>query len=334
MNKKLEQIIKYNSEGFNLDFKKKEYGLGNNFSKNEILKDISAFANHHSNSDKFIIIGVKEENGVAKSFYNIETITDEASYQQFIFDNIEPKINFEYKSIIYNDMKLAYFRIFNNLSRPYLFKKNIQNPKNKKIEYKIGDGFIKIGSSSKKMDRNDFEDIYQDRFSKKDRKDDLEIEAYFSTTDDNIISDFDVRYIDVKIINKSNKSINFDVEMEVYGKKEHRLISKKDLVLELQKNKQKENTGFRFDVQIKQPYIDFHINFKEKDDFIIISRNNIHRHTAAVSISQNSYETDVFNEYLFVLNKETNQINAKIIIRSDDFTEGPIIKELTFNNNK
>jgi|AntRauTorcE11898_2_1112593.scaffolds.fasta_scaffold01099_2 predicted HTH transcriptional regulator len=98
MNQDIEQIIKYNSEGPTLDYKKEEYPLGKHAKRNEILKDISALANHHSDTDKYIIIGVKEENGVAKDFYEIERLTDEAAYQKFVNENIEPKINFNYKS--------------------------------------------------------------------------------------------------------------------------------------------------------------------------------------------------------------------------------------------
>src|SRR5690606_8063698 len=131
-------------EGATLDYKREEYPLGKHIKKNEFLKDISAFANHHSDSDKYIIIGVKEENGIANEFFEIETITDAASYQQFLNDNIEPEINFEYKTTTYNDKKIAYFRIYSNKNRPYLFKKNLQNHFTRETEYKIGDGFIRV----------------------------------------------------------------------------------------------------------------------------------------------------------------------------------------------
>ena len=108
MNRDLEQKIKYDCEGPTLDYKKEEYPLGKNNKRNEFLKDICAFANHHSDEDKFIIIGVEEENGVAKDFFEIENITDEASYQNFANENIEPTINFEYKSFIINNSSKVY----------------------------------------------------------------------------------------------------------------------------------------------------------------------------------------------------------------------------------
>lgn len=330
MNTELEQIIKYNSEGSNLDYKKEEYVLGKSEKKNEILKDISAFANHHSDSDKYIIIGVKEKDGVASEFYEIENLTDEATYQQFLFDNIEPKINFEYKSAIFEEKQIAYFRIFGNKNRPYLFKKNLQNPVTKKPEYRIGDGFIKVGSSSRKLDRNDFESIYKTRFTERDRKNDLKIETYFGTTDNDEIINLDIKYIDIKISNQSNKSIEFDVEMKVFKSDKYGLISEDELIKELKKNQKKKNNGFGIDFEVIQPQImNLHVEFNEKEDFVIISRNSLAKKTA-INLAQNYSESDIFCKHLFVLGDDAEEIKAELTIRSDDFTEGSLIKELTF----
>lgn len=330
MNTELEQIIKYNSEGSNLDYKKEEYVLGKSEKKNEILKDISAFANHHSDSDKYIIIGVKEKDGVASEFYEIENLTDEATYQQFLIDNIEPKINFEYKSAIFDSKQIAYFRIFGNKSRPYLFKKNLQNPVTKKHEYRVGDGFIKVGSSSKKLERSDFENIYKTRFTERDRKNDLEIEAYFGTTDNDEIVNWNIKYLDIKITNKSNKSIEFDIEMKVFKSENYGLISENELVKELKKKQKKKSSGFGIDFEVIQPQMmNLHVNYKENDNSVIISRNSLAKKTA-INLAQNSSESDIFCQYLFVLGDNFDEIKAELTIRSDDFTEGSLIKELTF----
>ena len=329
MNQDLEQIIKYDCEGPNLDYKKEEYHLGKDAKRNEILKDISALANHHSDSDKYIIIGVKEENGIVKDFYEIESLTDEATYQKFVNENIEPKINFEYKSFVYNEKKLAYFRIFNNRLRPYLFKKNIQNPVTSKTDFKIGDGFIKVGSSSRKLERSDFENIYETRFTDKDRKGDLVIETYFAASDDfatDKLLKWDIKYLDIEIINQSNKSIDFDVEMKVFKGDGYELITKEEL-----KNKtRKKSNDFGIDFELIQPpIINMHIDFKEENEYVLISRNTLARRTA-VSLPQNSSEKDIFCQHLFVLDKAANEIKAKLTIRSDDFTEGLLVKELLF----
>ena len=114
MLEKLVEIIKYHSESIYVDFKSLEYPLGKHEKKNEFLKDISAMANHPSNEPKYIFIGIKARNGIAAEFCDIEAITDQAKYQQFVTDNIEPKINFDYIPFEYEGKKLAVFLISNN----------------------------------------------------------------------------------------------------------------------------------------------------------------------------------------------------------------------------
>lgn len=330
MNQDLEQIIKYDCEGPNLDYKKEEYPLGKHAKRHEILKDISALANHHSDADKYIIIGVKEDNGIAKEFYEIENLTDEAAYQKFVNENIEPEICFEYKSFFYNGKKLACFRIFNNKLRPYLFKKNLQNPVTNKSDFKIGDGFIKVGSSSKKLERSDFENIYKTRLTDKDRKDDLSIVTYFETSDDDELSKWDIKYLDIKIINQSNKSIDFDVEMKVFKGNGYSLISENELKKELRDKAREKSNGFGLDFEVVQtPLYNMHIDFKEADDYVLISRNSLAKRTAII-LSQNSSEKDIFCHHLYVLEEEPHEIKAELIIRSDDFTEGLLVRELIF----
>jgi predicted HTH transcriptional regulator len=166
-------LIEYESESYSLDFKKEEYPLGKDEKKNELLKDICAFANQLSDADKFIVIGVKVINGENKEIFNVDCPTDEAKYQQFILDNIEPNVNFEYKVYKYTDKTICYFRIFNNTDRPYLFKKDVINPQTNKLNYKYGDGFTRIGSASKKIGRKELDDINKNRVKYFDRRKDL-----------------------------------------------------------------------------------------------------------------------------------------------------------------
>lgn len=330
MTPELEQIINYNSEGPNLDFKREEYPLGRNEKRNEILKDFSAFANHHSDSDKYIIVGIKEKNGIAEDVYEIEKLTDEATYQQFLADNIEPKINFEYKSAIFKEKRIAYFRIFDNKDRPYLFKKDLQNPIKNKAEHKLGDGFIKVGSSSRKLKRSDFESIYKTRFTEKDRKNDLKVEAYFETTDNTEIPNWDIKYLDIGISNQSNRSIEFDVEMKVFKNNNYHLISESDFIEDFRKKRDQNMIHLMRDFTSFPPLqINLQVDIKEQEDFVIISRNVLLGKTA-IRLAQNSSEQNIFNKQLFVLGDNFNEIKAELTIRSDDFTEGSLIRELTF----
>ncbi|RXM42179.1 helix-turn-helix domain-containing protein, partial [Flavobacterium sp. YO64] len=95
---KVIEIIEYENESHKVDFKKTQYILGKDTKKNEILKDFSAFTNHLSDDEKYIIIGIKENQDKTKDIFGIENPTDEATYRQFINENIEPQINFEYNN--------------------------------------------------------------------------------------------------------------------------------------------------------------------------------------------------------------------------------------------
>jgi predicted HTH transcriptional regulator len=71
-------------------------------------------ANHLSDEDKYIIIGVKRKKSGDIKFQDVLEPIDQASYQQFLDSNIEPQINFEYGTSTFEGHHIAYFKIFNN----------------------------------------------------------------------------------------------------------------------------------------------------------------------------------------------------------------------------
>jgi len=140
----------------------------------------------------------------------------------------------------------------------------------------------------------------------------------------------DIKYLDVKITNQSNKSIEFDIEMKVFKSEDYGLISEDELIKELRKKQKKKNSGFGIDFKVIQPkLINLHIDYIEKDNFVIISRNVFAKKTA-INLAQNSLESDIFCQHLFVLGDNADEIKAELTIKSDDFTEGSLIMELTF----
>src|SRR4030042_2782121 len=114
MSETVKTILQYYSESHSIDFKMEQYPIEKHEKKHELLKDISAIANHPSEEDKYIIIGVIEKDGKASGFQDIKKLIDQAKYQQYIDSNIEPNINFEYKAFEFNGHILAFFRIYKN----------------------------------------------------------------------------------------------------------------------------------------------------------------------------------------------------------------------------
>jgi len=328
MSETVHNIIQYSSESHSIDFKMEQYPIEKHEEKHELLKDISAMANHPSKEDKYIIIGVIEKDGIASEFRDINNLIDQAKYQQYIDSSIEPNINFEYKTFEYNGHKLAYFRIHQNVDRPYLIKKEIKNAiEPTKVEFREGDGFIRVGTSTKKLTRKDFDKIYKLKYQVSDRKSDIKITPYFGDSNYMNLAEIGIKYFDISIENTSHHSISLDVEMKVYKDKKIKFISEHDLKKELIKEN---NHPFG----IVSPEIpSFHVDINDFDDHILISRTKFRNEKTAIIIPQNSTERDVFCQYLFIIQNQPNLIKADILIRSDDFSEGILIEKVELMNN-
>jgi predicted HTH transcriptional regulator len=325
MTEKVKEILDYGSESHLIDFKINQYPIEKHPKKHELLKDISAMANHPSNEDKYIIIGIKKRDGYNSEIYPISELVDEAKYQQYIGSNLEPKINFEYQSIKYKGNNLAYFRIYENKDRPYLVKKELRNHQDSdKIEYREGDGFIRVGTSTKKITRKELDEIYSDKYRRVDRKSDLKITPYLNIPDDQELSKLNLRYFDISLENVSNHSIDLDVEMKIFKKENLKFVTEDDLRKEMNRMKREQSTGFG--VVIPHIPTNFDVSLEDYSEFLLISRIALRYQKNAINLPQKAIERDIFCQYLFIVAQEPTPINAELIIRSDDFTEG-ILKE-------
>ena len=334
MTDKLISLIKYSSECHSLDFKKEQYTIGKDYKKYELIKDLIAMANHPSNEDKYIIVGVIEKDGIANAFVPIEKLTDEAKYQQLISTNVIPQLNFEYKSFEYEGNQLAYFRIYNNIDRPYLLQKDLINTLDRsKNEFREGDGYIRIGTSTKKLARAEFDEIYRIKFQKKDRKSSIIVKPYFANSSNPKLNEWKVKYLDVRVENITNSSIDFDIEMKIKKDESFQLISEKDLLDELYHQNQKKTGPFDIGVYINDINpISFETNIQENENYLIISRSKMRYEKTAISLAQLNYEMDVFCQNLFVIYEEPVTIHIEITIRSDDFLKGPLVKRFEVNS--
>ena len=327
MTDRILEIIKLHSEGHALDFKKEQYPIDKHPKKHEILKDFMAMLNHPSDEEKYIICGIKEKNGVADQLFDIGDLIDEAKYQQLINNNIEPSVNFEYKQFNYEKKKLAYFRLFNNTKRPYLIKKEIRNASNSNsIEYYPGDGFIRVGTSTRRLTRDDYENIYRKKYINRDRKNDLIIRPYFKKSDNEKLVNLPLNCLEVSVENTSNKSIELEFEMKIFKLNGLKIFSEFDLLTFAQEQNQKKsniNPLLHFDPIMNNPLI----NITEQEDYYEVIGNKL-------ILAQNDNEKDVFSQYVFIMQKEQKPIEVEIVVRSDDFTEGRMIKRFEMTNNE
>ena len=120
----LEELL-YEEEGTTLDFKREQYVFvsGNDYQKSELLKDILAFANAWRRSDAYILIGVEEVKGGRSTPLGIEIDFEGAQLQQFVNSKTQKPIDFNYRTLLIDGLKIGVIRIPLQ-SRPYYLEKD------------------------------------------------------------------------------------------------------------------------------------------------------------------------------------------------------------------
>ncbi|MFL0584939.1 helix-turn-helix domain-containing protein [Solibacillus silvestris] len=149
----IEYRIINEDESVTLDFKKEIYGSGKS---GEIIKDVAAFANALSNEIyRYIVIGVKEQNGL-KEYFNVDrnAVGDVSNYQQLIDQNIEPGVPINIKYVNIEENELAVFVIGPCDNPPYVIKKQSGNNREGVI-------YIRNGTTTRFAKRQELDLMYQ-----------------------------------------------------------------------------------------------------------------------------------------------------------------------------
>lgn len=146
----LDDIIEYDEESTNLDFKKEEYNKKDYVS---LIKDISSMANALNSEIKRIVVGIKHKPGEDKEVIGVEKLTDQATLENIIQENIEPNINFKYFPYKFKDVTLGIIEIYDNYDKPYMMKKDYQ-------ALKKGDMWIRKGSRQSRVIREDLNKMF------------------------------------------------------------------------------------------------------------------------------------------------------------------------------
>lgn len=135
----LVESLLYEEEGVELDFKRDQYNFvkAEDEEKSELLKDILAFANAWRRSDAFILLGVLEVKGGRSEVVGISELLDDASIQQFINNKTNRPVNFSYRSLQFEDKKIALLHIPVQ-PRPLYLKKDFGKLKKETVYIRRG----------------------------------------------------------------------------------------------------------------------------------------------------------------------------------------------------
>ena len=187
---RLDDLIEYESENTNLDFKAQEYGQN----KEALIKDIMSMANAHTNDKKYIIVGVKDSPNEARKIIGLDNISDQAVLENVIQENIEPIIHFKYYKYKYEEKNLGIIEIDSNTDKPYKMKKDNGS-------LKKGDAWIRKGSRQSRVVREDID------WMLKNRSNFLDFSKIKIGIDDNFKKE---HYVEFPVINYEEKPSNIE----------------------------------------------------------------------------------------------------------------------------
>ncbi|MEE1947243.1 ATP-binding protein [Pedobacter sp. KR3-3] len=329
-------LIENESENTKLDFKEEQYPIERgHIKKGEFLKDMCAFANLPGKEDKFIIIGVKEENGIAAGFKPIDKLHDQASYQQFLNQYIEPEIKFEYKELMHQGHRLAYFRLFGNDKAPYLFKQEYNDTQQRGNQYRPGTGFVRIGTSTRFLKRDDFEKIYAERTRIKDRSEDIDFDfkiCWFTSPE--LRHAGHIKHLQIDISNASNASIDLDVEARIYNNRYLKARCAQDLEYKnYEESRSKSMWAFTADLDKMLPpfiYRDMNVEFNNRDAYSSYEITSPQKTEAALRVKQKGTVADIFNGQIALVFSRPAELKIELIVSSNDFPDGPKTFEYSF----
>ncbi|WMC07367.1 helix-turn-helix domain-containing protein [Elizabethkingia anophelis] len=324
-------LIENECENTRLDFKQEQYPLDKKDArKSEFLKDMCAFANLLSEEDKYIIIGVVEDSGKAIGYKSIEKINDQASYQEYLNQYIEPEINFEYIQIPYNGYQLACFRLYNNNQYPYLFKKEFKENNGRGAHYREGMGFIRSGSSTRLLKRDDFEKIYKVRFGEKDYSKDVGFTIFLKTFNSEYLKEGRCLHLEINSINNANKSVELDVDVKIYKSNGCNVGLASDIKVRLAEKFEigkKNKADYMSNFIVSQVYFDNSVEFYKTLDYSLFERTSSTGVGPAIRIKQGGELKDIFNGQIALEILTPTDIKIEIIARCNDFPNGPVIRE-------
>ena len=104
------QELLYRGEGPTLDYKVKQYPFAgaDEGQKSELLKDILAFSNAWRSEVAYILVGVENDTG---NLVDLDVDIDDSRLQEFINSKTNHPVDFSYRSLSYEGIKLGLYTI-------------------------------------------------------------------------------------------------------------------------------------------------------------------------------------------------------------------------------
>jgi len=127
--------------------------------------------------------------------------------------------------------------------------------------------------------------------------------------------------LDINIENKSNTSIDFDIEIKVFKSNYYKIIAN----TEFERIRKEQSSNYLYGGNVILP--NFHVDYEEDEEYFIFRRTKLRNMKTAVSLSQNEPEKEVFGKEILIIFNEPCKVSIEVTIRSDDFTDGALLQK-------
>lgn len=151
------ELVEAKKETDYVDYKKKYYS---DDKKYDLIKDVVAFANNCSTfNDRYIVFGIVNGTWDLEGIC-LENFPDSSEIADLLNVYVEPFLTIETGTFRHNNVDLAYIKIpVRGINRPYIIKK--QYEKNGRIQLRIGEIYVRKGTSNFIANRMDLDHIYR-----------------------------------------------------------------------------------------------------------------------------------------------------------------------------
>ena len=339
MKEEVQELIDCHAECDYLDFKEENYSKEH---KEELVKDLIAFANSHSLRDRFILIGAKEKNNMFNGFsdFDISSI-DESKIQQIVTSNIKDDLIIKTELLDFNGHPIFAIKIpfSNNINRPFMAKKQIGKIKENEM-------FIRRGSSTMAPTKRDLELMF-----KSNKCSQLVVKSFSNKIEEKIT----LYSLNNKIKEYRDNMYNYLIEQSkkvVHLKSEHFNFNSSDFLVSKEKiefdENSKKNLKLWFsknEIDYSEDIFDFN-NIRWKTSFgsggicgisnvLYGDKNEIERYRLLIKLEDLVIEYKVINNYtekipsvyctnLLISNDGTyldEDIELKLIIKKEDYVD-------------
>ncbi len=165
----LDQLVRFEVANSAVAFRARAYGADDRL---ELLRDLSGLANAAVKGSRHLILGVEDTVGGDRKFIGISDAAHAEVHglcTQLVNDFLDPPLPVRIEELIVDGKKIVVVVLLDCSGQPYLLKTNASG------SMRQGSGWIRQGTEYRRLMRNDFQRIFEEKLLTRDARADVRI---------------------------------------------------------------------------------------------------------------------------------------------------------------